>query len=359
MSWDRQVSSLLSVTDGSVAKMRERLGSGGEDLFPSKETIIDSDPDPPIPPSRCQLQRERPLSDSIQWSDLAALQSQLRIQRQEIQSLTQRVITMETERYSQRSLIQKLQEEVQRLGNRRGEEWRTEVVCELSSLRGQLTGATFLGNLEDSLSSKLQHQRRDIDLVKTQLRVQEEELLHLQKETRESRRQGQHTCRTVEQMTESFRSHSCDMTKTLSDTQREVQQIRSTVSQLKEEIRTLREPLLSAHTPGASPLLSLPRRGLRPEVDSDMDSDDLSLTASLDEVSSDDLSWTDHRDPTDLHRKHLRDQSGPSHRSIADPHLQDEKEDDDNDEDNDNDDDDNDDNIVNLDVVSDLSLNDL
>ncbi|KAM7011993.1 uncharacterized protein LKV04_022425 [Tautogolabrus adspersus] len=351
MSWDRQVSSLLSVTDGSVAKMRERLKSGGEDLFPSKETIIDSDPDPPAPPPSFHLHREHPLSDSIQWSDLAALQSQLQIQRQDIQSLTQRVVTMETERYIQRSLIQKLQEEVLRLGDRRGEEWRTEVVCELSSLRGQLSGATLLGNLEDSLSSKLQHLRKDMDLLKTHLRVQEEELLHLQKETGESRRQGQHTCRTVEQMTDSFRSHSCDLTKSVSDTHREVQQIRSTVSQLREEIRILREPLLSAHTPGASPLLSLPLRGLRPEVDSDMDSDDLSPTPSLDEVSSDDLSWTDNRDPADLHHK----QSGPSHLSTADPHLQDEKEDDDDDDD----DDDLHDNIVNLDVASDLSLNDL
>ncbi|XP_041647691.1 uncharacterized protein LOC121512474 [Cheilinus undulatus] len=344
MSWDRQVSSLLSVADGSVAKMRERLSAGGEDLFPSTQRVKDSDLDASAPLPR---HRERPLSVTVQWSDLAALQSQLQIQRQEIQSLTQRVLTMETERDSQHCHIQKLQEEVQRLKVRGGEEWRKEVGRELSSLRGHLDRAASIENLEDSLSLKLQHLRRDVDLLKTQLRGQEEELLHLREETRESRRRGQHTYRTVEQMTDSLLSQSSDLTKVVSDTQREVQQIRSTVSRLQEQIRTLKEPLLSVHTPGASPLLSPPHRGLAPEFDSD--SEDLSPTPSLDEVSSDDLSWMDHKDLTEAHQK-----PSPSHRSAIDPHLQDDEDDED-----DIDDEELHDNAVNSDVGSDLSLNDL
>ncbi|XP_034533139.1 actin cytoskeleton-regulatory complex protein PAN1 [Notolabrus celidotus] len=328
MSWDRQLSSLLSVADSSVAKMRERLSSPGEDLFPVRERI-DA---PPPPPPRPLPHRERPLPVSVQWSDLATLQSQLQIQRQEIQSLTHRVITMESERHSQHSHIQNLQEEVQRLRNRGAEEWRREAE-ELSSLREQFTRATSIGHLEESLSSKLEYLRRDMELLKTQLRRQGEELLHLQEETRESRRRDQHTCRTVEQMTDSFRSLSSELTKNVSDTRQEVQQIRSNVSQLKEELRTTREHRLSAHTPGASPLLPLPHRGLTPDPDLDSDSEDFSPTPSLAEVSSDDLSWLEHRDPPDRRRRRRVSLSDQSDLSAADEQLQDDDDDDGDDDD--------------------------
>lgn len=338
MSWDRQLSSLLSVADDSVARMRERLSSPGEDLFPSRERISGSSAPPcPLP------HREGPLSVSVQWSDLAALQSQLQIQRQEIQSLTQRVSSMETEKHSQHSLIQKLQEEVQRLRSRGAEEWRREA-GELSSLREQFTRATSLGILEESWSLKLEHLRGDMELLKTHLRRQEEELSQLKEETSDSGRRGQHTCRTVEQMTNSFKSLSSDLTKSVLDTRQEVQQIRSTVSQLKEELGTIREHQPPAHTPGASLLLSLPHRGFTPEPDLDSGSEDLSPTPSLAEVSSDDLSWLDYKDPADLHpdRVSLDDQSDLS---AVDPELQD--------------DDDLLDDVVHQDVGSDLSLNDL
>ncbi|CAJ1060059.1 actin cytoskeleton-regulatory complex protein PAN1 [Xyrichtys novacula] len=301
MSWDRQVSSLLSMADGSAAKIRERLRSPGIDLFPSRERTSDSNLDPSAPPPplhRLALHREDPLSVSTQWSNLATLQSELMIQRQEIHSLTLRVITIETERNVQHNHIQRLQDEVQRLRDRGAEERRRET-GELSSLRGHFTRATTLDNLEESLSSRLEHLRRDMELLKSQLRREELELLHLQEDTRESRRQGQHTCRTVEQMTDSLRSLSTDLTKSISDTQQEFQQIRLYVSQLKEELRTVRDHQLSAHTPGASPLLPSPHRRLTPEADFDSCSEDLSLTPSLAEVSSDDLSRLDHRDPAD------------------------------------------------------------
>lgn len=175
---------------------------------------------------------------------------------------------------------------------------------------------------------------------------QEEELLHLKEETSDIRRRGQHTSRTVEQMTNSFKTLSSDLTKSISDTRQEVQQIRSTVSQLKEELRTFRDHQPPApHTPGASPLLSLPHRGLTPEPDLDSGSEDLSPTPSLAEVSSDDLSWLDYKDPADLHydRVSLGDQSDLS---VPDPELQ-------------GDDDLLDDDVVRPDVGSDLSLNDL
>ncbi|XP_076582384.1 uncharacterized protein LOC143318201 isoform X2 [Chaetodon auriga] len=385
MNWDSQLSSILSVADGSVAKMRERLSSpgkftkGGEDLFP-----VRSDLDPPALPPRGPPVRQPPppLSPGVQWTDLAAIQSQLQMQSQAIESLTQKLHDMERERQSQQCHIQTLQEEVHRLrerdrerdesrrgqspgAERRMEQWKREVGRELSSLRGHITRATSLGNLEESFSSKLrreelEHLRREVDQLKTRLRRQEEDLFFQQAEARETRRQYEHSCKTLEELTDSYRTHSTDLAKTVSQyshTQEEVRQIRTIVSELKEEVRRLilREheptPLLSAHTSGASPL-PLPcsqSRGVRVE-EADSDSD-FSPTPSLAEVSSDDLSWLDDRDPA-LHQKPRVRLSVQSRRSdFAGPGSDQEDDDDNNDDFLDDD--------VNPDLGSDLSLDDL
>ncbi|XP_026161020.1 dynactin subunit 1 [Mastacembelus armatus] len=343
MSWDSQLSSALSVADGSVAKMRERLitpgkfSKGGEDLFPVRERIHDSDLSPPAVPPRAPLPRQPSPSHSpgVQWADLASIQSQLHIQSQAISSLTQKVHDMERERQSQQFRLQTLQEEVQRLHEelrererdelsrgqspgavRRMEQWRKEVGRELSSLRGHITRATSLGNLEDSFSSKLrreelEHLRREVDLLKTWLRRQEDDVFLQQAEARETRRQYEHSCKTLEELTDNYRTHSTDLAKTVSQyshTQQEVRQLRATVSQLKEELKSLivRErdatPLLSGHIVGTSSLPHSPGIGVRVE-ESDCDSEEFSPTPSLAEVSSDDdLSWLEDKDSA-LHQK--------------------------------------------------------
>ncbi|XP_033476546.2 uncharacterized protein LOC117253302 [Epinephelus lanceolatus] len=398
MNWDNQLSSILSVADGSVAKMRERLTSpgkftkGGQDLFPVKERTHDSDLVPPALPPRSPLLRKpsAALSPAVQWADVAAIQSQLQIQSQAIESLTQRLHDLERERQTQQCHIQTLQEEVQRLreelrerereraesrrgqspgAERRMEQWRREVGRELSSLRGHITRATSLGNLEESFSSKLrreelEHLRREVDQLKAQLRRQGEDMFLQQAETRETRRQYEHSCKTLEELTDSYRVHSTDLAKTVSQyshTQQEVHQIRTAVSELKEEVRRLflRErqptPLLSAHTSGASPL-PLPgshRRGVNVD-EAESDSEDFSPTPSLAEVSSDDLSWLDDKDSA-LHQKPRVRLSVQSRRSDFAGPGSDLEDDDDNDDDGDDllgED-------VNPDLGSDLSLNDL
>uniref|UniRef100_A0A3B4WZP2 Trichohyalin-like n=3 Tax=Seriola lalandi dorsalis TaxID=1841481 RepID=A0A3B4WZP2_SERLL len=407
MNWDNQLSCILSEADGSVAKMRERLTSpgkfskGGEDLYPMRERIHDSDLDPPALPPRAPLLRQPSpsLSPGVQWADLTAIQSQLQIQSQAIESLTQHIHDMERERQSQQRHIQTLQEEVHRLhealreserardeskrgqspgAERRMEQWRREVGRELSSLRGHITRATSLGNLEESFSSKLrreelEHLRREVDQLKARLRRQEEDVFLQQAEARETRRQYERSCKTLEELTDSYRTHSTDLAKTVSQyshTQQEVRQIRTVVSELKEEVRTLvlREraptPSLSAHTSGALPL-ALPHghsRSVRVDrvVEPDSDSEEFSPTPSLAEVSSDDLSWLDDKEPA-LYQKprvHLSVQSRRSNFAGPGSDLEDGHDDDD---DDDNDDDDLDllDNIVNPDLGSDLSLDDL
>ncbi|XP_062251875.1 uncharacterized protein LOC133960983 isoform X2 [Platichthys flesus] len=396
MNWDSQLSSILSVADGSVAKMRERLTSPGkfskgENLFPAREWIPDFDLDPPAPPPRAPLPRQPSPSHSsgVQWADVDALQSQLQMQSQAIDSLTKKLHDMEKDRLSQQRHIQTLQEEVHSLredlresererdkpqrgqspgAERMMEQWRREVGRELSSLRGHITRATSLGNLEESFNSKirreeLEHLRREVDQLKTRLRRQEEDVFLQQSEARETRRQYERSCKTLEELTESYRTHSTDLAKNVSQyshTQQEVRQIRMVVSELKDKVRslTLQEheptPLLSVHTSGASPV-SLPHghsRGVRVE-EPDSDSEDFSLTPSLAEISSDDLSWLDDKDSALPQKPQVRlsVQSRRSDFSCPGSDL----------EDNDESGDEEDllDYNVDPDLASDLSLNDL
>lgn len=203
------------------------------------------------------------------------------MQSQAIESLTKKLHDMEIERQSQQCHIQTLQEEVRRLrerererdesrrgqspgAERRMEQWKREVGRELSSLRGHITRAMSLGNLEESFSSKLHreeldHLRREMDQLKTRLRRQEEDVFLQLSEAQETRRQYEHSCKTLEELTDSYRNHSTDLAKTVSQyshTQEEVRQIRRDVSELKEEVRRLiiqehqPTPLMSAHTSG-------------------------------------------------------------------------------------------------------------
>ncbi|XP_028300143.1 uncharacterized protein LOC114461870 isoform X2 [Gouania willdenowi] len=366
MNWDHQLSSVLSLADGSVAKMRERLTpsvnlpkGGGPDLFSDKDRFHDYDLKPPALPPRSPLFRQPTpsLSEFVQWADLASIQSQLRLQNQMIESLTQRVHDLEKGKQTQHSHIQTLQEEVLRLreelrdkeqvwdesvqGQRPGverkmEQWRREVGRELGSLRGHITRATSLGNLDGSsrlCREELEHLRRALDQLKTRLRRQEEDMFLQQTEAMESRRQYERSCKTLEELTETYRTLSTDLTKTLSqysDTQQQVHQIRATVSDIKAELRslTLREreatPFLSAAHSLASPpqLPHSPSRGVRVE-EADSESESFSPTPSLAEISSDDLSWLDDNDIglPDRHHKppaRLSVQSKRSHFAVSD-----------------------------------------
>ncbi|KAM8889735.1 uncharacterized protein ACB058_011148 [Synchiropus picturatus] len=368
MNWDNQLSSILSAADGSVAKMRERLASPRklcqEDLFPERERSHYVHLDPPALPPRASLhhQPSSSVSRAVQWSDIAAVQSQVQLQNQAIESLTKRLYNMERERQSHQSHIQALQEEVDRLreelryGERemdevrkthspgvekKMEQWRREVGRELSSLRGHIARATSLGNLEESFSSnvhrdEMEHLRREVDQLKVRLSRQEEDLFSQQMEAREARRQYDRTCKTLQELTDSYRSHSTDLAKTVSQysqTRQEFRQVSATVSELKEEVHgLLRENDPSTLSPQASGLSPAhhQRRGVTiSETKPDSDSDDFSPTPSLAEISSDDLSWLDDKEQTIPQKSTVRlsVQSRKSNFSSPGTDLEDEDED--------------------------------
>ncbi|XP_010870196.2 uncharacterized protein LOC105011680 isoform X1 [Esox lucius] len=334
MNWENQLSSILSAADGSVAKMKERLTTPGKypkgrevDLYLMREVAGVSGLEPPCLPALTHPFSSLlppPSSSAVQWADLAAVQSQLQIQSQAIESLTRSLCEMDRERHTQQRHVEALQDEVRRLrereaeqrlgaaspgAERRLEQWRREVGRELTSLRGHVTKATSLGNLEEGFSSKLRreeldHLRREVDTLKTQFRRQEENMFLQQSEARETRRQYERSCKTLEELTESYRNHSFELAKTVSQyshTVQEIRHIRATVSELKDEVRSL---ILRQrqHTPTVTPCMaelaaiSLHRefKGQREKPESD--SDDFSPTPSLAEISSDDLSWLDDKD---------------------------------------------------------------
>lgn len=229
---------------------------------------------------------------------------------------------------------------------------------------GHVTRATSLGNQEESFSSKLRreemdHLRREVDQLKAQLRRQEEDMFLQQSESRETRRQYERSCKTLEELTDSYRTHSFDLAKTVSQykhTQQEVRQLRATVTELKEEVRSLvlkerqSSPVFQLRTaaPVSAPLPS--RRVQDQKPDPDSESEDFSPTPSLSEVSSDDLSWLDDRDSAPrkgLPPACLSSKSKGSNLGGLESGL------------DDDDDEDDDDNDVNLGLGSDLSLNDL
>uniref|UniRef100_A0A3B3B760 Rootletin-like n=1 Tax=Oryzias melastigma TaxID=30732 RepID=A0A3B3B760_ORYME len=330
MNWDHQLSSILSATDGSVAKMRERLTSPGkfskatEDLFPVKEGA------PNIPAIAALPQHLPPpaLSLSVEWSDLAFIKSQFQIQSQEIESLTQKLHHLEIEKQCQHHHIQTLQEEVYSLREtlknkdllkteespaieRRMEQMRREVGGELSRLREHVTRATSLGTLEESLSAKflqeeLGHVRKEVDQLKTRLRRQEDDALQQKSEARETRRQYDSSCKLLVELTDSYRTRSADLLRTASQyshIQRDIDQIREAVSELKDEVRTLKlrghkpTPLLSGHESMLpSPAPHSQSRVVRTDAP-ESDSEEFSPTPSLAEISSDDLSWLDDKVP--------------------------------------------------------------
>ncbi|XP_061681141.1 uncharacterized protein LOC133503479 [Syngnathoides biaculeatus] len=349
MNWDRQLSSILSAADNSVANMRGRLSLLGtsskreEELFPFREKIPISDFErhavcSPSPGARQHLT----FNSGVQWADLDSIQSQLQTQNQAIESLMKKVGDMEREKVSHQFHIQTLQAEVDRLReDLRGR--RSEKEDFRGGDRGMRDRAVTFS--KESWSSKvsraeLEHLSREVDQLNTRLRRQEERMMHQEKEVRESRQQCRHDREILQEVMDSYKAHCADLAKSAFEyTQKELRHISATVSELEGEVRRLHElrAAIPAIVPDGSPRLG--RRLKIEEVRQYSDSEDLSPTVSLAEISSD-LSLLDDVPP-----------EWPSVGSRVKCDFLEVEEDDDNDDILDDD--------VNTELGSDLSLTDL
>ncbi|XP_057208943.1 uncharacterized protein LOC130565853 isoform X2 [Triplophysa rosa] len=323
MNWHHELSSILSDTDGSVAKMRERLSARARSPRATEAREGPADRD---------LKVSSSVSPAVHWSDLTAVQNQLHQQSQvttrphtcrscavntsAIETLTQSVRSLEREGNAQQTLIQTLQDELRRLqvrleererevertgADRRLEQWKRDVNQELSSLREHINRVTITETQEGSFSSKLrreelEHIRRETDSLKNKLMRLEEDGFQLQSENRETRRQHEHSSKMLERLSDCQRTHRFEVTRTLSQhkhTQQQVCELRVSVSELKDEVRGL--ILRDVHnTPAQLPhkqaVESSPSRRM-----SSGSEDEFSLTASLAEISSDE-SWLEEAD---------------------------------------------------------------
>ncbi|XP_019752555.1 uncharacterized protein LOC109532241 [Hippocampus comes] len=358
MSWDRQLSSILSAADDSVANMRGTLSSlrnsskREEESFPFKEKFHDSDFDSHAvcapSPSVQQLHRVIP---EVQWADVASIQSQLQTQNQAIESLTKKLDDMERNKQSQQFHIQTLQAEVDKLReDLRGRRCEKE---DIPGVEREITDVGAAAFPQTSWSSKvcraeLEHLCKEVDQLKTRLRRQEEAMMLLEKEARESRRQCQHSSETIQELTDCYKSHSSDLAKSAFEyTQKEIRHISATVSELEGEVIRLREhqAMLPAMVPNGSPRLG--ERLKVEEAKQDFDSEDFSPTVSLAEISSEISLLDDLRDSNTFQA--LEHRGVPSR--VKSDFLDEEEYDD---EDILDDDDD-----VNPELGSDLSLTDL
>ncbi|KAJ8277860.1 hypothetical protein GJAV_G00080960 [Gymnothorax javanicus] len=313
MNWDNELNSALSAAESSVAKIRRQLVKPGN--YPEEGEIthrIDLQTCSPSRPLPSLLRSPVP-----QWEDLARIQVQLQSQNQAIESLTKALHSMESERHSLHLHLQAMQEELQLLREReedrqrqrgvwsaasapgvehRIENWKREVDRELSSLRGRIDRVLSLNHREERFSSKVQKDeneklRREVDEIRQQLRRQEEDLFHQQSDTREAKRQCERSCKTLESLTDRYRTHSLDLSRALSlhqSTQEDLRLLRLSVTELKDKVRGLN--LRAVHpTPVLRTAVCGNDESHRETSGSDTE-DDSSPTPSLGDVSSDELS---------------------------------------------------------------------
>nr|XP_057929227.1 testis-specific gene 10 protein isoform X2 [Doryrhamphus excisus] len=283
MNWDRQLSSILSAADDSVAKTRERLTLLGNSS--KREEDFGTHAIPSLSPQ----QGLPSVSPSVQWSDIASILSQLQTQSQAIESLTKKLIDVERDKQSQQRHIQTLQVELCTLREDLSERRRETDGCPGAERSNRLSSTVCREDVE--------HLHNEVDQLKMRLRRQEEAMMLQEKEARETRRKYQHTCQMVQELTDRYRTHNKDLaniTSECSHTQQEVRHISTTVSELEGEVRRLRE------RDSVLPACTSPLHRSRVKVEEehrDSDSEDFSLTPSLADISSEDLSLLDDSPP--------------------------------------------------------------
>lgn len=276
MNWDTKINSILSATDSNVASIKQRLNP--ERSF-SKEPLFDK-----------LSVNKGSFNDSLdrQWDfcstcadsalnrmslkDLAAINDQLTSQAKSIASLNQTVLRLEKDREYQRQRIQSLEEEVQRLQNttrstsdvvleRRLEDLRRELSSELRHLREQvleipdrgttLGQSSVLNLMEEINESKrttwkeCESVRREIDQLKQKIRRQEEDLMQYMSDCHEARRGRDRNSKMFEDLLENYKRNSVDLNRAKSEsqqTQLELQHIKITISNIKDEIQKLHAP---------------------------------------------------------------------------------------------------------------------
>ncbi|XP_030428771.1 spindle pole body component 110-like isoform X1 [Gopherus evgoodei] len=324
MNWDTQLNSILTATDSNVAKIKQRLNttsiSSKVDLLLDRintekvafdESLAGSQHSCPTCLSlpHCRMATE----------ELAAISSQLHSQAKVIESLTQSVNRLKQEKEFQQQQIHHLEEEVGRLHNspqsglesllgRRMEGLKSE----LRNLRQQVfhqpdgdctpdlyPSSSVMQEVHESkklLWREYECVRREVEQLKHKLNRQEEDLVNQMSETDEMKRTQSRYCKMLEDLMISHKTQSDDLDKARLETrstQEELGHIKSTVTDLKDQMKNLplEEKSYTKPVEKESAYGMESNNVLREEETfSSSLSDDSASELSLTDVSSDELS---------------------------------------------------------------------
>ncbi|XP_068809081.1 spindle assembly abnormal protein 6 homolog isoform X9 [Struthio camelus] len=322
MSWEARVSSLLAETDCGVARAK-RLNM----------TNI---------PCKVDLQLDRISTENAMFDEhllgtqqrcptclglphcnmaaekLAAISSQLHSQTKIVELLTQSVNRLKQEKEFQQQRISNLEEDVQRLQNslysnletllRRIDELKSEHRkqpqkvfhqphgdCE-SRLHPHFSSPQEMKESEKLLRQDYVSMRKELEQLKHKVNQQEEELLNQMSAANEIKRTQSRYCTVLEDLLSNHKtqSYSLDQPRMeMKSTQQELSHIRSTVADLKEQVKSLfLKEMLSAEPIEKDRIHWKRSKSLLREAEgfSPSSGEDSSSELSLKDLSSDELS---------------------------------------------------------------------
>ncbi|XP_068809079.1 spindle assembly abnormal protein 6 homolog isoform X7 [Struthio camelus] len=323
MSWEARVSSLLAETDCGVARAKQRLNM----------TNI---------PCKVDLQLDRISTENAMFDEhllgtqqrcptclglphcnmaaekLAAISSQLHSQTKIVELLTQSVNRLKQEKEFQQQRISNLEEDVQRLQNslysnletllRRIDELKSEHRkqpqkvfhqphgdCE-SRLHPHFSSPQEMKESEKLLRQDYVSMRKELEQLKHKVNQQEEELLNQMSAANEIKRTQSRYCTVLEDLLSNHKtqSYSLDQPRMeMKSTQQELSHIRSTVADLKEQVKSLfLKEMLSAEPIEKDRIHWKRSKSLLREAEgfSPSSGEDSSSELSLKDLSSDELS---------------------------------------------------------------------
>nr|XP_056701310.1 uncharacterized protein LOC130473748 [Euleptes europaea] len=318
MNWDTQLSSILTATDANMAKVKHRLNPAG---LPSKADLLLER----INPESAVLTEPPPLHVtcaahhccSMATEELSAISKQLHSQAQVIESLTQAVHRLKQEKELQQHSISHLEEEVDRLQHSPYGGLESVLGCRMEGLKSELHNLqqqvfqqsdgdctpdlySVPGIAQEMLESKkvlwreYETIRREMEQLKQKLDRHEEDLFSQVSATREIRRTQSQYCKMLEDLMNSYKTQTQDLDRARTETrgtQQELSNVKSTVTNLREQVKSLHAEDKLCATPLRKESIHLKKKNelLHSDVLSSFLSDDSASELSLTDVSSDEL----------------------------------------------------------------------
>uniref|UniRef100_T1E621 Uncharacterized protein n=1 Tax=Crotalus horridus TaxID=35024 RepID=T1E621_CROHD len=317
MDWDTRLSSILVETDSNMAKIKQHLNT---DSISSKvgrinigSTVL-TQPQTGLPPLHftcgthlcCRMANE----------ELSTISQQLHSQAQIIESLTQAVCRLKQEKEQQQQSINHLEDEMDRLQHNSPGGFESLLGCSMKGMKsefrsvqqqvlhqsdGDCTPDPFScsGVMQDMLESKkilwqeYECIKREIEQLKHKLDCQEDELYNQVSATHEIKRIQNRYCKMLEELINTHKTQVQNFDKTRNETQntqQELSVVKSTVTDLKEQVKCLNlEDKYTMHPKEDSTDLEKNEELLHEDLSFSFSSDDSISEFSLTDVSSDEL----------------------------------------------------------------------